>query len=47
MLPASEAKNAEESKSFIFETGFGQKISVGWNNEARIAKFNEIRGKLE
>ena len=31
----------------VFETGFGQKISVSQYNEAIIAKFNEVRGKVE
>jgi len=47
MFPASEAKNAEESKAMVFETGFGLRIAVGESNEARIAKFNEVRGKIE
>lgn len=47
MFPASEATNPEEAKTMIFETGFGQKIAISEYSEVRIAKFNEIRAKIE
>jgi hypothetical protein len=47
MFPVSEAKSAEETKAMIFETGFGQKIVIAEYGEERLAKFNEVRGKVE
>ena len=47
MFPASEATSVEETKSMVFETGFGQRIVIAEYGEERIAKFNEARGKVE
>jgi hypothetical protein len=47
MFPASTATSAEETKAMVFETGFGQNIVLAEYGEVRLAKFNEVRGKIE